>query len=101
MSRLLLLLRLGLACLWLPTAHAQLVVTTGVDEDDGDALPGNGAGSLFQAATISDVGNDGDEPLSTDQMCSTNRGDRPSSAAAFSSVTALSSTCRYRYRHAA
>jgi hypothetical protein len=39
------------ACLLGLSAQAQLAVTTGVDEDDGNAMPGNGAGTSLREAT--------------------------------------------------
>ena len=44
------LLVFAFACLPEPTAQAQLVVTTTADEDDGSALPGNGAGTSLREA---------------------------------------------------
>jgi len=50
MNRSLLLLVVAWACLFGPAAQAQLVVTTTADEDDGDALPGNGTGTSLREA---------------------------------------------------
>ena len=41
---------LSLLVFALPAAQAQFVVTTAADEDDGDALPGNGAGTSLREA---------------------------------------------------